>query len=958
MSSSDDTNDDFSSGDEGEVPSLEELKSLRDSSDWEKQIEHQTIECFHELRNLLRIGRWKGQQLPNLRDIFTPRQIERLLTEDFYYGENYGRSRLVRFVLASGYRDRPELDKDSGKPLLQSRRTPVHASFSWEHEAEDWDRRESRQLFKLYDRDDATYVDERGLTHLHVASRYGFVDVVERLLEAGHDPDCLTATTESRDSPAQLALAYNKIEALEALLRRGADPNLADAQGSTLLHNMCKRGDDLDEEDDSEDMARSLFEIGAENEALPRVRVDALDGEGSAALHLSVGRRGLVELLLRQGADPNLADADGFTTLHLIYRLDPNFAERFFRICDEIGREVRVDARDKLGRTALHMARGKTVIELLLRRGADPNAANEEGSTPLHILCRDSRDKNFDYAKRLLEVSEEIGRPLLIDARDKKGRTPVHLALDGSRKNLVDWLLRRGADPNLADAEGRTPLHVICDRTRGWYPDSNDDLVDVFCEIVGEIVGEVGPMISAVDAQDERGNTPLHLALGRDRTKLVESLLRRGADPNLANADRCTPLHVICRMNSNPPYGVKIVDIAQRFFDVSDDVGRPVDVDARDGKGNTPLHLVLQSPGDITTMTELLLSRGADVNLANEAGSTPLHVICEKNHCGEDLIKMIFKDCDERHRTIRIDARDDEGNTALCLALLKEDYFVRMTPLLLRRGANPNLASAEGLTPLHIICRRQYDRDNVAEVFFEINDARRQSVDVDARDKSGRTPLQLAVRNLLPNAVDQLLDHGADLAGFVFPSEEISDERFSKESNARHWRCDSLGAAINALAVIERLESRGYRLDRSDATRFMKFFAEREMFGGETEPWMFYRRFGVRAENITMIPDMSLYDLLTKFRPKEAAKFLTLSDFARLRESQTFQKYLKWHYNKESYTQLSEILLGGFCRRWALDPFWELIHKRLPLECCNMIMDHLMNKDLWNICLAAAGQSS
>ncbi|CAB0028380.1 unnamed protein product [Trichogramma brassicae] len=951
------SNDDLSSGDEGEVPSLEELKSLRDRSNWEKQIEYETIECFDELRKLLRIGRWKGQQLPNLRDIFTPRQIERILTEDFRYGENYGYSRLARFVFATGYRDQPELDKD-GRPLLQSRRTPVHESFSWEHEEESWDRRESRQLLKIYDRYDATYVDERGLTHLHVASRYGFVDIVEKLLEAGHDPNCLTATAESRDSPAQLALAYSKIEALETLLRAGADPNLADAEGSTLLHNMCKRGDDLGEVDDAEALARSMFEIGAENENLPAVRVDGLDGSGSAALHLSVGRRGLVELLLRNGADPNVADADGFTTLHRIYELDPNFAERFFQICDDIGREVRVDARDKLGRTALHMARDKTVAELLLRRGADPNAANEEGSTLLHLLCRDNEDKYSDLAKSLLEVSQEIGRPALVDARDKKGRSPLHLALDGPRKDrTVDWLLRRaGADPSSLDSEGRTLLHVICGRDKGYCRDDNDDdLVDVFFEIVGE----VGLMVPAVDAQDERGNTPLHLALGRDRTKVVESLLRRGANPNLANAEGSTPLHVICRENSNPPHGVKIVDVAQRFFDVSDDVGRPVDVDARDSKGNTPWHLVLQSSSsDIKTMTELLLRRGPDVNLANEAGSTPLHVICKKNRCGAELIEMIFKDCDERHRTIRIDAQDNEGNTPLCLALIEEDYFVRMTPLLLRRGANPNLANAEGLTPLHIICKRTYNRDNAAKVFFEINDERSQTVDVNARDNSGRTPLQWAVHNLLPNAVEQLLDHGADLASFVFPTQDYSDERFSKEINARYWRYDSLGAAINALAVIERLENRGYQLDRSDALRFMKFFAEQEMFGRETESWMFYSRFRDSGENIMIIPDMSLYDLLTKLRPEEAAKLLTLSDFARLLQSQTFKKYLKWHNMHDSFTKLSEILLGGFCRRWALDPFWELIHQRLPLECCDMIMDHLMNKDLWNICLAATGQSS
>ncbi|KAL7293425.1 hypothetical protein TKK_0013187 [Trichogramma kaykai] len=47
-----------------------------------------------------------------------------------------------------------------------------------------------------------------------------------------------------------------------------------------------------------------------------------------------------------------------------------------------------------------------------------------------------------------------------------------------------------------------------------------------------------------------------------------------------------------------------------------------------------------------------------------------------------------------------------------------------------------------------------------------------------------------------------------------------------------------------------------------------------------------------------------------------------------------------------------------FFQSWAIEPFMELIHYRLPILCCDMIIEHLPNEDLCNICLAAADRSS
>uniref|UniRef100_A0ABD2WWP6 Uncharacterized protein n=1 Tax=Trichogramma kaykai TaxID=54128 RepID=A0ABD2WWP6_9HYME len=73
--------------------------------------------------------------------------------------------------------------------------------------------------------------------------------------------------------------------------------------------------------------------------------------------------------------------------------------------------------------------------------------------------------------------------------------------------------------------------------------------------------------------------------------------------------------------------------------------------------------------------------------------------------------------------------------------------------VLLRGGADPNLTNKDGLTTLHFICNHEVDGD-MAEMFFKINDEIQQTVQIDARDNLGRTPLQLAVSNFLPNVVD------------------------------------------------------------------------------------------------------------------------------------------------------------------------------------------------------------
>ena len=200
------------------------------------------------------------------------------------------------------------------------------------------------------------------------------------------------------------------------------------------------------------------------------------------------------------------------------------------------------DGRTGGGPTALLLAAEEglaRITALLLRAGADPNAADGLKATPLHRAARRGGGACSALLIRAgadIEARDSLGRTPLAVSRcaettlalleaganplveDMLGETPLHRF--GTAEN-ARMLLEAGADPRAADSEDNLPMHKAAGRP----------------EVV-ELLLEAG---SPVDEENRNGQTPLSIALLGDdslprdeRVISAESariLLRAGADP-------------------------------------------------------------------------------------------------------------------------------------------------------------------------------------------------------------------------------------------------------------------------------------------------------------------------------------------------------------------------------------------------------------------------------------------
>ncbi|MEG4035399.1 ankyrin repeat domain-containing protein [Microcoleus sp. S36b_A4] len=417
-------------------------------------------------------------------------------------------------------------------------------------------------------------------------------------------------------------------------------------------------------------------------------------------LHFA-GSKEVAELLIAKGADVNAKSAYGWTPLHMAAVYD------HIKVAQTLiakGADINAWGEDQFGAcnsictTPLFWARSPEMAKLLIAKGADVNAKNKNGLTPLH------RARSKAIAQILLAAGAKINIKE-DNARNGKSTALLHNAAKIGFKELVQQLIKDGANVAIRDDYRRTPLHYATTK-----------------EVAALLMRDI-------NAIDQSGNTPLHLAVDRGSQDIAELLIANGARVNVRNANGQTPLYRAIAIGHN--------EIAALL------INNGTDVNNIDGSGTTPLHKAAHY-GTVKIL-KLLIAKGAEINIQDNQRKTPLDIAVDLK-LQDTVARLISKNPD-------VNSEDKEGRTLLHIAV---DFKLEdVAKKLIAKGAFVNAKNNLLQTPLHLAVAQ--GSQDIAEQLIA-NGAR-----VNARNANGQTPLYQAIAIGHNDIAALLIKNGADV---------------------------------------------------------------------------------------------------------------------------------------------------------------------------------------------------
>jgi len=480
--------------------------------------------------------------------------------------------------------------------------------------------------------------------------------------------------------------------------------------------------------------------------------------------------------------------------------------------------DVAVDGQKK-SEKALHKALAEGDVALaksLISEGVEVDEEDENGETALTIACRNGH-------KELVELLIKEGADINANGQ------PLHAAAWEGHKDIVELLLDSGADVDAIKGKNRwTPLHSACNR-------GNVEVAEVL------IVN--GADVNALSGYD---STPMYEAFWNKHWDTVKLLINNGADVNHVRKDESPPIHYAIRSNDTEVakllvnhgadfnredyegwtafryavgYGnVELVDfliakgakvsdfhfaawrgdltVVERFLD------QGTDVNIKDDQFNwTPLHWATFTSQRATV--EFLIAKGADVNAGGQWNDPPLHYAAVNGHKG--LVELLLA------KGAEVNAKDNGGKTGLHDAAWVG--HLEIVELLIGSGADLNAEDGSDRAPLY----RAVDKNHPKVVgLLATNGA-----DVNAKDKYNRTSLYIAYQRGDDEIIDLLSKYGATgTLSYAAGAGDIEKVRELIEQQANVNQRDENGktplhraASMGHIDVAELLLNKGANID-------------------------------------------------------------------------------------------------------------------------------------------------
>ncbi|MBB65127.1 MAG: hypothetical protein CMO81_08690 [Waddliaceae bacterium] len=282
-----------------------------------------------------------------------------------------------------------------------------------------------------------------------------------------------------------------------------------------------------------------------------------------------------------------------------------------------------VHERDAAGNTVLHQAiikKRHSFIVPLLTLGADPNAQNARGETPLHCLvkkCNTDKDRFSESCKNLIHSGA------LTTIKNLDNKTPLDLIAESKFEKIPFQALNIlvHADPPYTGKRHSLGVYYLQQSVLGMNSYLCRHLIDNGADINGT---------------NKQKKTVLHHAMTlpeKEQAPWVIRLTGHGAKINVKDNQGKTPLHYACQIPTNKLTVEVLLNKGAKAY-------------LEDEKGNTPLHECSFKKKEGRSIRRLLLKHGADPQKKNKEGKKPPHtggclsilqsfIVSRKTHAGE-----------------------------------------------------------------------------------------------------------------------------------------------------------------------------------------------------------------------------------------------------------------------------------------------------------------------------------